>query len=202
MKIIIKTLILGILTAIFAVIAEQLLAAGAQYFFNQEIILSFYDRITWFLAAAVIIEEGSKYSVLRYAIHDRLNIRGKKFVTSSLFFGLLFGLAEIGLIIFSNPEAKILARSFDREMIIGLSSIALIQTATALLIGALIATQKEKMRLAFLRILVFPILIHFLYNFLVIQKGAYTDFLVLATLVISYLVSLAIIAFNWRGLAR
>jgi len=197
-----KIALLGILTAFLAVIAEQMVAVSAQFFSNQEIILPSYKNITWFLFLAVIIEEGLKYAVLRQAVWERFGIRGKKFVAAGLFFGIFFGISEIGLILFSSPEAKALAQNFDREMIVSLSSIVLIQTATSLLISSLIATEEEMKRFSFLKILIFPVFIHLLYNFLVIQKGNYTNFLVLATLVISYLVSFAIIAFNWRKLAQ
>jgi RsiW-degrading membrane proteinase PrsW (M82 family) len=202
MKIVAKIFFLGILTAFLAIVFEQLAAVAAQFFSSQEIILQFYKNITWFLFLAVIIEEGLKYIALYLAVWEKFKLRRKKFIAASFFFGVSFGLAEISLVFFSNPDTGILARNLDREIMISLSSIVLIQAATSFLVGSLIATQEKIRRFSFLKILIFPALIHLLYNFLVIQKGNYTDFLVLATLVISYLISLIIIAANWRGIAR
>lgn len=196
-----KTALLGILTAPLAVIIEQLAAVPAQFFLNEEVVFLFYDKITWFLFLAVVIEEGLKYSFLRHAIWNRFGIYGKKFIAAGFLFGTFFGLTEIGLIIFSSPETKILAQNFERETMTNLLSIVLVQTATALLISSLIATQEKLKKSSFLKILILPILIHLLYNFLIIQKGNYTDLLVLVTLIISYLTSFTILAFNFRKLA-
>ena len=97
---------LGIFTAILAIIIEQAVAAGAQIFLNQEIILDYYRNLTWFLALAVVIEEGVKYSAIRFIMFEKFGSQGTKLVISSFLLGLLFGLTEIGVIIFANPEAK------------------------------------------------------------------------------------------------
>lgn len=199
-KLFLKVSLLGIFTAFFAVIAEQLVAVLAQIFLNQEIILSNYQNLTWFILLAVIIEEGSKYAILRYVMLDKFAVRGKKLVLLSFLMGLFFGLSEIGLIVFASSEVGSLLARFDREIIINLSSIVLIQSATSLLMGSLLATRQDKTKLSLINILIFPIFIHLLYNYLIIQKGNYTDFLVLFVLAFSYLLSFIVIVYNFREL--
>ncbi len=201
LKTILKAGLLGVLIALLAVLLEQLLAAVSQYYFNQEAVLPFYDRIGWFLIAAITIEEGLKYASIQYALPFRQNIRGKNLVAASFFLGFFFGLTEIGLILVSIPEAGSLVRNFESDMLFSLLSILLIQTVTAFLMGSLVAAEEKKNILSPFKILFFPLLIHLLYNFLIIQKGDFTSFLVTLTLFIAFVVSLVVTIFNLRRLS-
>jgi hypothetical protein len=196
----VKIVLLGILTALFAVIIEQALAAWAQIYLGQEIILDYYKNFAWFLLIAVLVEEGLKYGAIRYIIFERFAAKGKKFVAFSFFLGLFFGLTEIGLILFSNPEAKNLLIAFDREIIISLLGVALIQTSTALLMGSLLLAKEKITHFSFFSVLSFPVAVHLLYNFLVIQKSNYTDTLVIVTIAVSFFISIVILAANYRKL--
>lgn len=198
----VRVALLGILTAFLAVIIEQIIATWSQAYFNQEIILDYYKNFTWFLLAAVLIEEGLKYGTIRYIIFERFAARGKALIASSFLLGLFFGAAEVGLIIYSNFEAKNLLNMLDREIIISLFGVAMIQTSTALLMGSLLLTKEKITPVSFISILSFPVIIHLLYNFLVIQKSNFTNFLVLFTLFLSFFISIIILAANYRRLAQ
>jgi hypothetical protein len=198
----IKVILLGILTAFSAIIIEEILATWAQIYLSQEIILDYYKNFTWFLLAAVLIEEGLKYGAIRYIIFERFAARGKALIASSFLLGIFFGAAEVGLIIYSNFEAKNLLNMLDREIVISLFGVAMIQTSTALLMGSLLLTKEEITPVSFISILSFPVIIHLLYNFLVIQKSNFTNFLVIFTLILSFFISIIILAANYRRLAK
>jgi len=194
-----KVILLGALTAILAIVIEQVIAAGAQMFFNQEIILSSYKNITWFLFLAALVEESLKYGAIRYVIIEKFGFDKGRLLVSSFLLGLFFGAAEICVIVFGNPEVQKLLLALDRETLMSLASILLLQAATALIMGSFLASQEQK-RPIFFTVLIFPVAIHLLYNFLVIQKSAYTNFLVFLVLLISFLMSMAIFVANQRKL--
>ena len=200
MRLISKIILLGILTAFAAIIAEQLLAVFAAIISGREIISGQYSRLTDFIVLAALIEEGLKYAALWYVVREKFSVSGKKFVFAGFLVGLFFGITEIGLILFSDPQVTNSLRNFDRGTVFSLSSIVLVQAAATLLMGSLIAVQEEVKRFTYLKILFFPVAIHLLYNFLIIQKGNYTEFLVWAVLGVTYFVSFATIVFNYRKL--
>jgi|GEM_PF-937060 len=195
-----KTPILGILTAFLAVVAEQLLAVLADIFWKKEIILSSYDKIGFFLVSAVIIEESLKYLAIKHPLRKNFGLIRWKFIAGSAITGFFFGLTEIAFINMSNNNYLTSLRTHDPEIIFSAVSIILIQTLTALLIGSLISSQVFSPRLAGLKTLFFPAFIHLLFNFLIIQKGNFTDWLVVITLAITFFISLAILTINFKKL--
>lgn len=195
----IKIILLGILTALAAVIAEQLLAVFANIFWQKEIIFDYYGRLGIFLAMAAVVEEGFKYLAIVSIIRKKINLHGLKLCLGSLALGLFFALTEIFLIFISN-ESLASGRALDPSVIFSLATVVLLQSLAALLIGSMIAGRIFAGRLSVLKILFFPVLIHLLYNFLVIQKSNFTNWLVGIVLGITLAISLVIIAFNFREL--
>lgn len=194
------TPLLGILTAFLAVIAEQLLAVLANLFWKKEIIFPFYDNVGFFLISAVIIEEGLKYLAIKYPLRINFGLRKWKFIAGSTVTGFFFGLTEIAFIGMSDDNYLISLRAHDPETLFSAATIVLIQTLTALLIGSLISGQVFSPRLTGLKTLFFPVFIHLLFNFLIIQKGNFTDWLVVITLAITFFINLTILALNFKKL--
>jgi RsiW-degrading membrane proteinase PrsW (M82 family) len=199
-SLLIKAPILGILTAFLAVVAEQLIAVFANIFWQKEIIFSFYGQLSYFLFAAVIIEEGLKYLAIRFPLRNNFGLSGVRFVFGSLTTGFFFGLTEVWLVTASNKEYLAGLWSHDSEILFSLIAIILIQALTALLIGSIIAGKIFHPRFIALKIILFPVFIHLLFNFLVIQKGNFTNALVFITLFLTFLISLSILAFNFKRL--
>jgi len=192
-------ILLGILTALAAVIAEQLLAVLANIFWQKEIIFDYYGRLGIFLMIAVVIEEGFKYLAIVSIIRKKINLHGLKLCLGSFALGLFFGLTEIFLIFISN-ENLAGGRALAPSVIFSLATVVLLQSFAALLIGSMIAGRIFAGRLSVLKILFFPVLIHLLYNFLVIQKSNFTNWLVGIVLGITFVISMAIITFNFQEL--
>jgi hypothetical protein len=198
-KKIIGIVFLGIFAALFAVLAEQLLAVLVSIFWKKEIVFDFYGHLGIFLIAAAIIEESLKYSAIFFLFQEKFGLERTKLWTASLIFGLFFGLTEIILIVISNEKLADLS-ALSPEIIFSLATIVLIQALNALLIGAFLASRFFSGKFASLKILFFPVLIHLLYNFLIIQKSNFTNWLVGIVLGITFVTSLVIITFNFREL--
>ncbi len=196
----IKVPILGILIAAAAALIEQVIAILADTIWQREVVLTFYHQISLFLIVSVIIEESLKYLAIRFVLRSSLAIRGFKFVLSAAAIGLFWGLAETALILFSNPSYLAELRVLNQEIFFSLTTIVLVHILTALLIGAVISARLFSPRFFFLKTIFFPIIIHFLYNFLIIQKSGFTDFLLILILSIAFLINLVILAFNFRKL--
>jgi hypothetical protein len=199
-NLLIKTPLLGILTALLAVVAEQLLAVFSNLFWKKEIIFSSYNQIGFFLISAVVIEEGLKYLAIKYPIRKNFGLRRKKFITGSIMTGLFFGLTEVAFVAMSNGDYLTGLKAHDPEILFSFFAIILIQTLTAFLIGSLIASHIFSSRFTGLKTLFFPVFIHLLFNFLIIQKGNFTDWLLVITLAITFLISIIILAFNFEKL--
>jgi hypothetical protein len=195
-----KTPFLGVLTALLAVTAEQLLAVLADLFWKKEIIFSSYSQIGFFLISAVIIEEGLKYLAIKYPLRKNFGLRREKFIAGSLITGFFFGLTEVTFVAMSNGNYLTSLKAHDPEALFSFITIILIQALTAFLIGSLMASQVFSSRITGLKILFFPILIHLLFNFLIIQKGNFTNWLLVITLAITFLISIIILAFNFKKL--
>ncbi|MDP1845894.1 MAG: hypothetical protein Q8L09_04065 [Candidatus Moranbacteria bacterium] len=199
MKKIILIISLGIFAALFAVFAEQLLAVLVSIFWKKEIIFDYYGHLGIFLIAATLIEEGLKYSAIYFLFKEKFDLERARLWAASLTFGLFFGLTELLLIIISNEKLADLS-ALSPEVIFSLATIILIQALNALLIGAFLASRFFSGKFIVLKILFFPVLIHLLYNFLIIQKSNFTNWLVGIVLGITLITSLVIIAFNFREL--
>ena len=199
-SIFLKTPLLGILTAILAVVLEQLLAVAAGAFWQKEIVFSFYSQLNYFIVAAVIIEEGLKYLAIRYPLRKIFAIRGLRLAIGSFLTGFFFGITEIWLIVMSDKNYLVSLRSHDTETLFSFSAIVLLQALTAFLTGSLIAIRSSDSRGSALKILFFPVLVHVLFNFLVIQKGYFTKWLEIITLALTFLLGSLILIFNFRKL--
>jgi hypothetical protein len=195
----IKIILLGILTALAAVIFEQMMAIIANIFWQKEIIFDYYGRLGIFLVIAVIIEESSKYLAVSRIVRRKINLRGLNFCLGSLGIGFFFGLTEIFLILISNKNL-IGGGALERSIIFSLVTVVFVQSLTTLLAGSMIASRIFAGKLSVPKILFFPIFIHLLYNFLIIQKSNVTNWLVVIILGIAFAISVSIIAFNFREL--
>lgn len=195
-----KTPFLGILTALLAVIAEQFLAVLANLFWKKEIIFSSYSQIGFFLISAVFIEEGLKYLAIKNPLRNNFGLRRENFIIGSLLTGFFFGLTEVVFVTMSNGDYLLGLKTHDPGTLFSSVTIILIQTLTAFLIGSLIASRVFNSRFTALKTLFFPVFIHLLFNFLIIQEGDFTDWLIVITLAATFLISMVILAFNFKKL--
>jgi hypothetical protein len=192
----------GILMALASVVAEQFLAAAINIFSGKEVILDVYTHLGFFLVAAAIIEESFKYFSAVFVLRRYLGLRRFKFVAASAIAGIFFGAAEIYLILLTSGKRIWDIGSLDSNTFFSLSAVFVLHIFTFFLISALIASREKEARLGALRTIVPPAFIHLLFNFLIIQKGDFTNWLVGIVLGITFLVSLATIAFNFRKFTR
>jgi len=201
MKNIIKIVILAIISAALAIIAEQLVAAAASLFWQREIVLESYMHFTWFLAFSATVEEISKYWAVYFVIRKKFGLEKFKFVLASLLLGAAWGIFEIGLVLFSDQKILSAFRVGDPQILFSFGTIVALHTLTAYLMGVLISTTANASWLKHIQIILLPVLLHVLFNFLVIQRGNFTDFLTMAVLAIGYLIGLIVLGFNFRKLA-
>ena len=192
--------IVGILIALSAVVIEQLLAVGANIIFQKEIVLDVYTHLSFFLIAAAIIEESLKYFSAIYVLRQNFSLKRFRFVFAAAISGLFFGLTEVCFILLANGKKFRDIGTLDKETNFSLLAVILVHTLTMLFIAALVASRKDKVRLAALRTIIPPALIHLLLNFLIIQKGDFTNWLIGITLGITFVTILSIIVFNIREL--
>jgi hypothetical protein len=201
MKNIIKIIFLAIISAVLAIVVEQLVAAVVSAFWQREIIFESYMHFTWFLAFSAVAEEISKYWAIYFVIRKKFGLEKMKFVLASLLFGAIWGIFEVGLVLFSDQKVLSAFQSGNSQVLFSFGTIAALHTLTAFLMGTLISSSQSLDKLKHIQILLFPILLHILFNFLIIQKGNFTNYLTIAVLVIGYLVGLIVLAFNFKKLA-
>lgn len=201
MKNIIKIIFLAIVSVALAIVIEQSVAAMAGAFWQREIVLESYMHFTWFLAFSAAIEEISKYWAVYFVIKNKFGLQKIRFVLASLFLGTLWGIFEIGLVLFSDQKVLSSFRSGNPEVIFSFATVIALHALTAFLMGVFISTNTSSSKLKHFKIVLFPILLHMLFNFLIVQKGDFTNYLVVATLAITFLIGLAILAFNFKKLA-
>ncbi len=187
-----KIILLAIVTAALAIVAEQILAVFAGIFQQKEIIFSFYPQFTWFLVAAAVTEETLKYWAIYFVIGKKLESHKLRLIAAAVLLGLAWGIFETGLVAFSEqniPDA------------LSVVAIIALHTLTAFLMGVFVSTSIDSGKLKHIKILAFPILLHLLFNFLIIQRGSFTNYFVVASLSVALLAGLAILVFNFRKLA-
>ncbi len=201
MKTIIKIILLAIVSIALAIVAEQMIAATANLFWQKEIVLESYARFTWFLALAAAVEEVSKYWAIYFVVKNKFGLQKSKFILASLFLGILWGIFESALAAYTNQNYLTEFKTRNPEVLFSFGSLIAFHALTAFLMGILISANVFWGQLKHLKILFFPILIHILFNFLVIQKGPYTHQLVIISLLVPFFVGTAILAFNFRKLA-
>ena len=201
MKTIIKIIFLAVVSVALAIVVEQLVAAVVSAFWQREIVLESYMHFTWFLAFSAIIEEISKYWSVQSVIRKNFGLQKIHFVIASLFFGTLWGALEIGLVLFADPKYLPAFRSGNPEVVFSFATIIALHTLTAFLMGVFISTSTSSSKLKHFKIVFFPILLHMLFNFLIVQKGDFTNYLVITSLSIAFLAGLIALAFNSKKLA-
>jgi hypothetical protein len=201
MKNIIKIFFLAIVSVALAIVVEQLVAAMAGAFWRREIVLESYMHFTWFLAFSAIIEEISKYWAIHFVIRKNFGLQKIRLVLASLFLGTLWGVLEIGLVLVSDQKYLSEFRSGNPEIIFSFATIIALHALTAYLMGIFISSNTFSSRLKHLKILFFPVLIHLLFNFLVIQKSDFTNYLVVFSLAAFFLIGTSILALNSKRLA-
>jgi len=201
MKNIIKIILLAVVSAALAIVAEQLVAAIASAFWQREIVLESYMHFTWFLAFSAAIEEVSKYWAVYFVIRKKFGLEKMKFVLASVLLGATWGIFEIGLILFSDQKVDAAFRSGNPEVLFSFATIIALHTLTAYLIGVLISISIDSSKLKHFKIILFPILLHLLFNFLIIQKSGFTNYLTVIALAVGFLAGLIVLAFNFRKLA-
>lgn len=201
MKNIIKIIFLAVVSVAFAIVIEQLVAAMASAFWQREIVLESYMHFTWFLAFSAAIEEISKYWAIYFVIRKNFGLQKIRFVLASLFLGALWGVLEIGLVLVSDQKAFSAFQSGNPEVIFSFATVIALHALTAYLMGIFISAETFSGRLEHLKILFFPVIIHLLFNFLVIQKSGFTNYLIVFSLAAFFLIGTSILALNSKKLA-
>ncbi|MFH0929894.1 MAG: hypothetical protein V1814_01435 [Candidatus Moraniibacteriota bacterium] len=201
MKNIIKIIFLAIVSVALAIVVEQLVAAVVSAFWQREIVLESYMHFTWFLAFSAIIEEISKYWAVYFVIRNKFGMEKIRFVLASLFLGTLWGVLEIGLVLVSDQKVISTFRSRNPEVIFFFATVIALHALAAYLMGVFISAETFSGRLKHLKILFFPVLIHLLFNFLIIQKSDFTNYLVVFSLAAFFLIGTSILALSYKRLA-
>jgi len=194
MKTTIKIILLALISAALAILAEQLVATFVNIFRQSEIVLESYAHFTWFLALAALIEEISKYWAVVYVIRKNFGLERRNFVPAALFFGAAWGIFEVGLVLFANAKALAEFQAGNPTIIFSFATIVALHALTAYLMGIFAATGTFSSPLKDLKILFFPTLIHLLFNFL-------ASFLTLAVLVVPFLAGTVILTTKRKELA-
>ena len=178
MKTIIKIILLAIVSAALAIVAEQLVAAMASLFWQREIVLESYMHFTWFLAFSATVEEISKYWAIYFVIRSNFGLEKMKFIFASLLLGAVWGIFEIGLVLFSDQKALSAFQSGNPQILFSFAAIIALHALTAFLMGIFISTDANAGQIEdILKVILFPALLHILFNFLIVQKGNFTNYL-------------------------
>ena len=201
MKNIIKIFFLAVVSVALVIVIEQLIAAMVSAFWQREIVLESYIHFTWFLAFSAAIEEITKYWAIYFVIRKNFGLQKIRFVLASLFLGTLWGVLEIGLVLVSDQKIFSAFQSSDMEIIFSFATVIALHALTAYLMGIFISAETFSGRLKHLKIIFFPALIHLLFNFLVIQKSGFTNYLVVFSLAAFFLIGTSILALNSKRLA-
>ncbi|MFA5926311.1 MAG: PrsW family glutamic-type intramembrane protease [Parcubacteria group bacterium] len=192
--------IVGVLIALGAVVAEQLLAVIAAVLFQKEIMLDVYNHLGFFIVAAAVIEEAFKYIAVSQILRKIFDLRGMKLIFSAIMAGLFFGLTEVFLVLVSNGKNITDIKNLGNDTLFSLLTVILVHILTIFMISVLVAVRREDKIFNAFKIIIPPTLVHLLYNFLVIQKGEYTIWLVSVTLAVVFLVDLFILFFSFRDI--
>ena|SRR4030042_4569961 len=192
--------LVSVLTALAAVVAEQLLAVIVNIISRKEIVLDVYTNLNFFLVGAAIIEESLKYFALSHIFRKIFNLRRFTFIFSAAIAGLFFGLTEVFLILAANGKEIGDLKIIGGETLFSLIVVILVHILTALLMGMLIASRDETARFRAPKTIALPIFIHLLVNFLIIQKGDFTNWLIGIVLGIVLLTNISILVFKLKKL--
>ncbi len=187
---------IGVLSALAAVVAEQLLAVLANIFFQTEITSVVYANLSFFLIAAAIIEESLKYLSAAYVLRKIYALKKFRFIFASIIVGLFFGLTEIYFVLLANGKDIRQIPSLDGGTLFSLAGVLLLHVLTIFLMAVLIAKRREAASFGWLRTASFPIFVHLLFNFLVIQRSDFTNWLIGLVLAIAFVTAAATFASN------
>lgn len=201
MKTTIKIILLALISAVLAILAEQLVAVFVNIFQQKEIVLESYAHFTWFLALAALIEEISKYWAVAYVVRKNFGLERRDFILAALLFGTAWGAFEIGLVLFANAKALSEFQAGNPTILFSFATIIALHALTAYLMGIFVATEIFSSPLKNLKNLLFPVLTHLLFNFLAIQKSSQTDILTIIVLVVLFLIGTTILVLRFRKLA-
>lgn len=158
-----KFFIFGILAAAGAMASELILSSLCSILFNINIETNYFQEITFFLIAVILIEEFFKLILLQNLFSTSMeNSRSKIF--SALIFGSGFALFEITSKLLSLPQQNSLSVFY-----FNLAGIFLIHTTTAGIIGFFLAKKTALSRTAIImQAIFFSSILHLAYNLLVI----------------------------------
>lgn len=190
----------GILMALASVVAEQFLAGAINIFSGEEVVLNIYTHLGFFLVAAAVIEESLKYFSAVFVLRRYLGLERFKFVAASAIAGLFFGGAETYLILLTSGKKIWDIGNLDSATSFSLLAVVFLHILTFFLISVLIASREKEARFGALRTIIPPAFVHLLFNFLIIQKGDFTNWLIEIVLGITFLISIFVIIFNFRRL--
>ncbi|HPN96879.1 MAG TPA: PrsW family glutamic-type intramembrane protease [Candidatus Moranbacteria bacterium] len=150
----IKSLFLGILAALFSLVAEVTFSI----FLKEGITPDFFSQLSKLLVISVLVEEIFKYAVIYksfYALEKRKDI-----IINSLFLGLGFSAIEIALNIINN-------QNFDSFLFLLLAGIMFVHILTAGFSGYLLS-KKSGVYFTAIRATLVNVIVHFSYNLAII----------------------------------
>jgi hypothetical protein len=194
--------ILGIITAFLGVIIEQILAVLANILWQKELVFNFYNNLAPFLIASALIEENLKYSAIYFIAKGKLALEGWRLSLASLLLGLFWGIAEVFLIVITQPQYMADIFIFKSDIFLSAIFIILLHTLTAFTMGVIISTETFSKYFFSIRVVLLTTFIHLIFNFLIIQQGNFTNILAAIIFGIVFFVDLVILAFNFKFLAR
>lgn len=169
-----KLFFFGVIAAFGALLIEMI----ASIIFPQETAF-LYQQITFLLILFAVAEELFKFAMVWKAVSNFQNARD--FFISAFLIGSGFALTEISLAIFSTPSGQNTSWT-------ALLGIFIVHTSTCVLLSYAIFLKKRSLKLAPIPILLFLIILHLIYNIIVIYSTG-------SAIVIAYLFALSILAF-------
>ncbi|MFA5871838.1 MAG: hypothetical protein WC858_03880 [Parcubacteria group bacterium] len=190
---------LGIITALLGAIIEQALAVFVGILWQKELVFNFYNNLSLFLIASAAIEEILKYSAIYFILKGKFFLRGLRLVLASLLLGLFWGITEVILIAYSQPQYATGILNFKSDDFLSAVFVMLLHALTAFTMGVIISTAIFSRYLFSIRVILLTIFIHLLFNFLIIQQGNFTNILVEVIFGIVFAVDLIILAANFKA---
>ena len=156
----IKSFVFGLLGALGALVLELIISNLYFIVSGQEINLAYFEKMTFFLFAVVLIEEIFKYLML-----SKLNHQKPAGFATILFFGLGFSIIEIFSALLSNSLGQDMPYLFP--FLVG---IFLLHTATSGVIGNFIFSGKNTTPLSIAKIILIASGLHLAYNLAIIYN--------------------------------
>jgi len=158
----IKPIIFGMLAAGAALVMELILSDLYFLFSDQKIETTYFDHITAFLFAVVLIEELAKYILIQKLYTDKNNAQK---ISAAILVGLGFAAVEF-LFIYANQNLT--------DLYLGAFSVIALHLATAGTIGIAILAAKNSNGVAVLKTILTAFGLHIIYNLMVIYNLPYS----------------------------